>query len=145
MCRCWMFQTCVQIWVSGPWIKGTDGHLAGERPQILALFCLTAVQMWTDGSFSYSLTVRLKSSLLKHTDTQRKDIKSVRPKGFSPQPETLGWKQSESCMWKCYIHSNSRVNVWMKQVFINPEVEREAHRGAEQTSLSVWSLNIFNS
>lgn len=48
---------------------------------------------------------------------------------------------------KCYIHSNSRVNVWMKLLFINPEWE--VHRRWEglklweqsRTSLSERSFN----
>lgn len=57
-------------------------------------FTYNLIEKWTPASQTYKA---FKKKKLK--------MKTVRPRGFSSQPDKTGIKQTQNCMAKCYINS----------------------------------------
>ncbi len=61
---------------------------------------------------------------------------TVRPKGDSVHSLVeVGWKQTKSCMAKCYIHANSRIDCSYKTVLYQ---ESGLQTPAKSPNLALW-------
>lgn len=86
----------------------------------LALFYLTAVQMWTDGIIVATIWLWDWSPLLKHTELSKKNDEDCKAKRDSVHSLVKqGWKQTKSCMAKCYIHNNSLIHCLYKNCHLS--------------------------
>lgn len=95
----------------------------------LVLFYLTAVQMWTDGIIVATIWLWDWSPLLKHTELSKKNDEDCKAKRDSVHSLVKqGWKQTKSCMAKCYIHNNSLIHCLYKKLpFIKSQARKLQH------------------
>ena len=101
---------------TGPELKVQTDTQWASALKTLALFYLTAVQMWTDGIILATIWLWDLSPLISNTLKKDEDCKAKRDPVHIVVK--LGWKTNEE-LQKCYIHTNSHIDCsYIKLLFI---------------------------